>query len=537
MVPIISATVTGRRRVFPSSTSRPTNGIPFTKALSIVDGSVIRYSPARAAWFFDAPNVSDSEALVESLSKTLALYPQWSGSLHMPEPNVATNSAPHTRRYNRPQLTWGLDDDPGVEFIEAQSPHHLSSLLPTPEERAKSHRVWDASVVAALGTMSDTPELALHDRVSSKGLPCMVVQATRFTCGGIAIAVKFAHPLADAQTLLTFVHDWAAVHRGLTVPVREFAPELFDQTSEGDIDAPLPDPSILARSHRLPLHRYDWWASATHDCPPFMLPATVIPPDFTNGNAGTLDLGTPLPWKTWDILAPVQYYAIHFTREEILNMWQAATSDAATTTSGNSQVKVSKLDALLAHIWTLIVRARGLSLDHDEVHLDVTLGLRTRVSPTLPPSFLGSPLLNIPISQPGSQISMASAGIIRSSMARYNPEAIGALLHEMAYMSDPSRRWNAFLGERHTIVTSWLESRPGMTVHDVDFGFGSKPRMVDSLLFECDGCVQILESGVSTSRNSEWTPWYEAGVSVGMHFKEDVMRRMLEDPWLRKYEH
>ncbi|KAJ3786314.1 hypothetical protein GGU11DRAFT_589503 [Lentinula aff. detonsa] len=535
---IVSASITSRRRIFPFAV-RPGNGTHLTKALSIVDGSVLRYSPARATWFFDAPalplSIPDTESLATSLSKVLNSYPQWSGSLHMPHPNADTNSTSHDQRFNRPQLTWGTDDDPGVEFIEAQSLHRLS-LLPTPEERARSHRIWDASIVAPLGTMSDTPKLALHDRVSSEGLPCMVVQITKFACGGIAIAVKFAHPLADAQTLLTFIHDWAAVHRGLTVPIREFAPELLDRTAAGDIDASLPDRDILSRSGSIPLHKFDWWASGTPDCPPFMLPETEIPSQFAD--VETLELGRPLPWKTWDILAPVRYYVVHFTRQEIINMWQAATSAAANTPN---DLRLSKLDALLAHIWTLIIRARELSLDNSQVHLDVTLGLRPRVSPTLSPCFIGSPLLNIPISQPASQISMASALLIRSSMAIYNPEAIGALLHEMAYMIDPSRRWNTFLGERHTIVTSWLESRPGMTVYDVDFGFGAKPRMVDSLLFECDGCVQIMESGSkivlsNTYSDSKRTPWYDTGVSVGLHFKEDVMERMLADPWFRKYD-
>ncbi|KAF9059784.1 hypothetical protein BDP27DRAFT_1238072 [Rhodocollybia butyracea] len=505
----------------------------FTKALSILDGSVQRYSATSATWFFDAPQPQATlPTLSISLRKVLDVYPQWAGSLHMPNSKVAPDSAPHTQRFNRPQLTWGSPNDPGVEFIEAHSPLNLS-LLPSPAERAKVHRVWDASVVASLGTLSDTPKLALHDQVSSEGLPCMVVQATTFADGGIAIAVKLAHPLADAHTLLTFVHDWASIHRGLPAPSREFAPELLDQLAEGNIDASAPNPEIIARSIDVPLHRFDWWASATPDCPPYMLPQTMIPPPLATYSDLPVKLGRPLPWKSWDIMSPVQYYIIHFSYSEIMNIWKAAVpalSDAA---------KISKLDALLAHIWTLIIRARNLSLDDSVVNLDVTIGLRQRLSPRLPTHFLGSPLLNIPVSQPASQVSIASAADIRTSMALYNSSALGALLHEMAYEIDPSRRWNAFLGERHTIVTSWLETWTGMAAYDVDFGFGSKPRMVDPLMPETDGCVQIMESG----SESDGTPlpdtssnWYNTGVSVSFHLREDVMARLLNDPWLRKHD-
>ncbi len=99
-------------------------------------------------------------------------------------------------------------------------------------------------------------------------------------------------------------------------------------------------------------------------------------------------------------------------------------------------------------------------------------------------------------------------------MFQFTAPALGALMHEMAYELDPARRWNAFLGGRHTIVTSWV----GVDVGGVDFGFrgvdfgfskgdgfggggnggnggekeggnggGGGLRMVDPLMPECDG--------------------------------------------------
>ncbi|KAK7449176.1 hypothetical protein VKT23_013325 [Stygiomarasmius scandens] len=459
----------------------------------------------------------------------------------MPKDNdqLSDSTADHTKRFNRPMLTWGTATDPGVEFVQANSSHKLAELIPSCEERASKYRVWDGSIIASMGIFPESPKLALYDRTTYDGLPCLIIQVTSFACGGMAITVKLAHVLADAQTLLTFVHDWATQNRRLyegkevQVIQRPFQPELVDAAAEGDIDAVVPDEKILTKAKSIPLHRYDWWASA-NDCPDFMLPSTEIPDAVKSRIPLTFE--KPMPWSQWDILAPVSYRLVHFSREEIIAMWSASVSAISQTTS--IPPKVSKLDALFAHLWTLIVRARGLSEQESQVHLDTTIGFRPRLSPPLPPHFLGSPILNIPVSLPASKVGPSAAATIRESMQRYDASALAALLYEMAYVVDPSRRWNTFLGERHTIATSWLESRPGMGAYDVDYGFG-RPRMVESLMPECDGCVQVMESGLKKAEGGpqvQFTPWYEDGVTVSLHLRADVMEKLLKDPFLRKYD-
>jgi hypothetical protein len=64
----------------------------------------------------------------------------------------------------------------------------------------------------------------------------------------------------------------------------------------------------------------------------------------------------------------VSHYIVIFTTDEVKRIWEDASS--------NSQVPISRLNALLAHIWLLIIRARELSSDQEAVYLDVTLGAR-----------------------------------------------------------------------------------------------------------------------------------------------------------------
>ena len=89
----------------------------------------------------------------------------------------------------------------------------------------------------------------------------------------------------------------------------------------------------------------------------------------------------------------------------------------------------------------------------------VMFGLRARVAPPLPTSFLGSPLTLATASVPAFALASttgraAGALAMRRAVATYTPDAVGALLHEAAHAVCPQREWRAFLGRRHVVVTS-----------------------------------------------------------------------------------
>jgi len=226
-----------------------------------------------------------------------------------------------------------------------------------------------------------------------------------------------------------------------------------------------------------------------------------------------------LPWRNWDFSAPVSHYLVEFSADEVHRMWEVA------NISG-----ISHLDALLAHIWSLIVRARELEGEH---HLDVTFGFRSRLKPPLPPSFLGSPLtlINVTTTSASSDHSLGDLAVsIRSSLEAFNSSALSAVLHAMAFEASPQRHWVSFFGSRNTIITSWLQ----LGIRDVDFGAGV-PSYVEAVMPSVDGCVHIMETGNSNSqRNRSWR-WYHSTVTVSLHLRTDVMQKVLKDPALRMY--
>jgi hypothetical protein len=534
-----------KSRVFPSKHATARGVAPNATTLSILDATVAAFTPCAAAWIYDKPSsglthIITPDAFRRSLEVTLDSYPQWAGQLGWApiDPN-----GEHTARPCRPRLVWGSDADPGVDFIVARCEANIPDAVPdVASRRAVEHGCWDA---ASAGTLALLPpyllDLALRSVTSPErpGAPCMVAQLTSFACGGFALAIGLTHPLADAQTLVNFARDWAAVHTAMTAeasrPLPELAPvfdpTLLDAHASGDIDAPSPNAAILAQASSLPAHRYDWWASGPGA--PEWATAQTLAPVGEAFSAPHEKPGVPLPWHEWDLGAPVARTIVHFAPAEVARIW------AVVSTSSESGPRVSRLDALLAHLWACIVRARGLGADDDSpVHLDVTLGVRARTGPPLPDAFVGSPLVILAATLPAAAVAAPStpvavvAGRIRATVAALDPSALGAYLHERAHARVPHRTWGTFLGLRHTLVTSWL----GLGIYAIDFGAGA-PRYIEPVMPDADGCVQVMEAGArpSAAGASETRRWHEEPVGVRLHLREDVMRKLLADPLLRMY--
>lgn len=415
-------------------------------------------------------------------------------------------------------VVYGCDSDPGVEWVVSKVEGTLDSIVPSALERFAGNATWIATDFPQNIFLSDT-KLALHNLVECAGLPGMSVQITEFACGGYAIAVKMAHALADAQSLMVFIHQWAAACHGsakspMGPPI--FNPGQLNSHAAGDIDRDVADPVSVDRARLLPLHRFDWWNDAKDPAfPSFLTPTSENsrpPPPCENSKSPLpISPSTPAPWSTWDFSRPVSQALLHFTEEQLSAL------RATTRESPGCRPDISRLDALLAHIWSAINRARGHSQSAHDVFLNVTLSARTRVQPPLSDSFIGSPIFLTHIHSSGSEASAAGLGptasAIRETLTMFTPENMGALLHDAAFERSPQRLWQAFLGDRHTLVTSWLR----LNVYDVDFG-GGVPRYVHAVMPKMDGCVQVMDSSREIG-----------GVDVSLYLDSVAMSKLIQE--------
>ncbi|KAL7921514.1 transferase family domain-containing protein [Trichoderma austrokoningii] len=501
--------------------SRPQSAI--STVLSILDATVARFAPTGAIWVFDHDEPAEMLGYLKaSFIKTLEAFPHFAGQLQWAP--VSENGS-HRERFHRPMIVYGRDSDPGVEWTVVEIDSSLASVAPEAAIRA-SNELWISSFPLSTLMMSPT-NLALYDLETFHGLPSMIVQVTLVGSSGFTVAVKMAHPLADAHSLVLFMRRWASICRDeitkqdltkdLAYPV--FDPSLLDSRTAGDIDAHDGDPELVSLARSLPLHRHDWWdTTAGH---PATLGQTTInskPKDTALLQKAMMSPAYPPPWESWNISSPVTTSVIHFTGDELERLKRSATGTTA---------KISRLDALLAHVWTGINRARlPLLKNDDQVFMEFSLGVRARVSPSLLDTFVGSPLVLAHIGSPVSNVAASDTKIgsiaseIRTCLDRFTPEAVAAILHEEAHEVAPQRLWRAFLGRKHTLVTSWAR----LGVYDIDFvGKGARPRYVHAIMVAMDGLLCVMDSGT-----------LDGGVDISLSLESETMERFLQEDKLRR---
>ncbi|KZL64155.1 transferase family protein [Colletotrichum incanum] len=529
--------VTKTERVYRQTPTQQEQTVP----LSLLDATTANFALTNAIWLFERPEIKDvfdiAEHLRQTLSSALDSYPQWCGELKSidvtDDAAVATEAKgfpAHARRFGRVYSHFGASVDVGVDFIAATNSSTLDSLYPT--ERTKKQPLWNRkddklSKFVPLSEIAHALQPNEPDATTGLRKPLMAIQCTTLACGGFVLAAKTAHPLADISSLIRFVKDWASVSRavigGSTPPLSSsvFEPAQLDKLAAGDINANQPDLAIMRQVEGLPLHRYDWWAAPGKPPAPFLDETKPL-----------LPAGKAMPWAEWDVKAPVSDYTVHFDREQVEFLWKEATKG----TEG-AGLRISKHDAVLAHIWSCIMRARQLEKDNDPVHCDLVLGVRSALK--LGDAFMGSPIVMMNIEMTGAEVSFAEAGQatgalvpiarrIRETVATISsPANLAAHLHSAAYEKSPQRIWQAFLGRRHILVTTW--ARAG--IYDVDFGLGSRIRYADGVVPNLDGNILIKEAPPSSGGSASGT-WTDDGVDISVHIRTEDMERFLQDPLL-----
>ena len=83
--------------------------------------------------------------------------------------------------------------------------------------------------------------------------------------------------------------------------------------------------------------------------------------------------------------SPTQERVFHFTKEQIAVLKAKANTEMGTN-------RISSLQALLAHLWVLVIRNRRLPEDQETKYI-IPIGMRPRVHPPLPQQYFGVAVL------------------------------------------------------------------------------------------------------------------------------------------------
>ncbi|KPM42094.1 hypothetical protein AK830_g4458 [Neonectria ditissima] len=519
-------------------------------ALSLLDATTANFALTNAIWLFERPGHADGEtfSLVEhlrqSLRATLDIYPQWCG--HLKAVTVVNEAVSdeirrlpqHAQRYGRVYVHYGTAHDPGVELVIARSSYTLDAIYSV--SRTRDQPLWNRKTVPFKNLVPQTNIASALDpnEPNEYGVcnPSMAIQITETACGGFILAAKIAHPLADISSLVGFVKNWADVSCSMLTgdfvksPRPLFDPGQLDAAAAGNINDEKPDAVFIQQAESLPLHRYDWWATSSKAPWP-----TKVPDAFEAKNLAAA--GNPMPWSEWDVSAPVSEYIVHLNNHQVEFLHSEANQGAS--------YRISRHDALVAHIWSCIMRARNLEADTGPVHCDLVYGVRPALN--LGKAFLGSPTMMINVEMSGAGVTATTETAEEGKRASLQPIAqriretinevgqpshLAAFLHRLAYEASPQRLWQAFLGQRHVLVTSW--ARAG--IYDIDFGVGSSIRYADGVVPALDGIVLIKEAppskSTSTHEESPVQSWTGSGIDVSINIREEDMQRLLKDPLL-----
>ncbi|XP_010265527.1 PREDICTED: shikimate O-hydroxycinnamoyltransferase-like [Nelumbo nucifera] len=373
--------------------------------------SVYFYRPTGSTNFFD-PKV-----LKEALSKALVPFYPMAGRLKRDEDG-------------RIEINCNGE---GVLFVEAET----------------------GSVIDDFGDFAPTMELKqLIPAVDYSGdissYPLLVLQITRFKCGGVSLGVGMQHHVADGSSGLHFINTWSDMARGLDLTI----PPFIDRTLLRARDPPTPS-----------FHHIEYQPA----------PPMKHPPETPNSQSG--------PEST-----TVTMFKI--SRDQ-LNILKAKSKDGA------NSVNYSSYEMLAGHVWRCVCKARGLPDDQDTKLYIATDG-RSRLRPPLPPGYFGNGIFTAtPIAVSGDLLSKPltyAAGRIHDALVRMDDEYLRSALDYLELQPDLT----VLVRGAHTFrcpnigITSWVR----LPIHDADFGWG-RPIFMGPGGIAYEGLAFLLPSPVN----------------------------------------
>ncbi|XP_010244683.1 PREDICTED: shikimate O-hydroxycinnamoyltransferase-like [Nelumbo nucifera] len=273
--------------------------------------------------------------------------------------------------------------------------------------------------------------------------PLLLLQVTRFRCGGVSLGVAMHHSLVDGASIIHFINSWSELTRGLQLKI----------------------PSSLDRSQ---LH-------ARHPPTPAFHHIEYLPPP---------SMKTPTSQSGPTHVAVAK---LKITVDQINALKAKAEEDSNT-------LNYSSYEVLVGHVWRCVCKARGLCDDQD-TKLYMAVDLRSRLRPPLPQGYFGNgTLVTSPIGVAGDLRSKPLAyavGRIHDQLMRMNDEYLRSAIDYLELQPDLTalvRGADTFRCPNMGIV-NWTQ----LPIYDADFGWGRPIYMGPATVLH-EGMAYILPS-------------------------------------------
>ncbi|EEF40814.1 spermidine hydroxycinnamoyl transferase [Ricinus communis] len=309
----------------------------------------------------------------------------------------------------------------GVQLIEAESQSKLEDLGDFSPSPAFNYLIPPVDYT-----------LPIHEQ------PLMLVQLTKFQCGGVSLSLSISHTVADGQSALHFISEWARMARGEHLGIVPFLDRKVLRAGNAPMEEPVFD-------HKEFNH------------PPLLL-----------GESNNLEQRKK---KTTVAM-------LKLTKDQVDKLKRKA-NEGMSVDTGRAY---TRYETLTGHVWRSACKARGHQPGQPTA-LGVCVDLRKRMQPHLPDGYFGNATIDvIAISTSGELITKPlgyASGKIREAIEKVTNEYVNSAIAFLKKQKDLTRfqDLNAiggvegpFYGNPNLGVVSWLT----LPMYGLDFGWGKE---------------------------------------------------------------
>lgn len=297
-------------------------------------------------------------------------------------------------------------------------------------------------------------------------VPLLLVQLTKLRCGSISLGLAISHTVADGQSALRFIFEWAKIARGC---------------SESDDDHLFLDRTILQPNE----HQHDPALPTLNYSDFYPLPLLI-------GQSDNLE----------ERKKATTVAMLKLSKEQVEKLKRNVNQDPDLLyNAGSNQREFSRFEAVSAHLWKCMSMARMLKPKQETV-LYIHLDFRNRLRAPLPKSYFGNAVVIVPITAiVGDLISKPlshTSSKIRAAIENVTDEYIRSYIVCMKNIPDvSSSRYfhtvgcsqGSFFGNPNLTITSWV----GLPLYGANFGWGDEVYMGPGSV-GYDGKVFIIPS-------------------------------------------
>ncbi|KAK6153790.1 hypothetical protein DH2020_013429 [Rehmannia glutinosa] len=305
-----------------------------------------------------------------------------------------------------------------------------------------------------LGDFGPKPELGLIPTVDySLGIstyPIVLLQVTRFKCGGVCLGVGYEHHISDGYSAIHFINTWSDIARGLNITI----PAFWDRTDLRPQSPPNP------RFTHIEFH-----AS----------PQIKTPQNDTNHSDA-------VPHET-------VFSTFKLTRDH-LNALKANCKDED---DDGKAITYSTYEVLAGHAWRCVCKARGLP-ENQETWLSIPVDGRFRLQPPLPKGYFANVIFTaLPIALCGELQSNPlkfAVGKIHNAIARMDNDYLRSAIDYLELLPseiDAHSRGMHLFKSPNLLISNWSK----LPMYDADFGWG-KPVHMGAGAIPPDGITYVM---------------------------------------------